>query len=268
MPHPLDSARERLRRAEENIESLRREISDFLAPVPAVTMDVDFPTRNPIITDENRGTYDELTQFIMTQSVKPRFSVLAGEIIHHLRAAFDHLAWQLSSPVLQANSPYQIEFPVFDVRPRPCGKCGGANQNKLCRYCRKVEGITSPTARTRIESLQPYKGANPSRHPLWLIHDMDRIDKHRELVLTVHIMRVNVQANALFTGTGQQLPWEVRPRNVRLTGPPQVDVKLKMAADVTFREFSGRDDDPIIPTLHNLRCFAVDSIDSFASEFP
>jgi len=231
-------------------------------------MDVDVPTRNPIITDENRKAFDELRQFITSQSVKPRFSVLAGEIIHHLRAAFDHLAWQLSSPIFQAKSPHQIEFPVFDVRPKRCGKCGGVNPNKLCRYCRKIEGIASPTALTRIESLQPYKGATPGHHPLWLIHDMDRIDKHRELVLTVHIMRVNIQANAALNGTGQQLPWEVNPRNVRLTRPPQVDMKVKMSADVTFREFSGRDDDPIIPTLQNFLRFSADSLEGFTVEFP
>ena len=97
---------------------------------------------------------------------------------------------------------------------------------------------------------------------------MDRIDKHRELVLTVHIMRVNIQANAALNGTGQQLPWEVNPRNVRLTRPPQVDMKVKMSADVTFREFSGRDDDPIIPTLQNFLRFSADSLEGFTVEFP
>src|SRR5207302_926971 len=105
MPHALDGARERLKRADENIQNLNGEITEFLKPVPVITMSVDMDKREPIITDENRQAWNELTNFIKTQDVKPRFSVLTGEIIHHMRAAFDHLAWQLSSANFQTQFP-------------------------------------------------------------------------------------------------------------------------------------------------------------------
>lgn len=264
MPHALDGARERLKRADENIQNFNREITDFLAPVAPITLNVDMPAQKPIITDEDRKAFEKLVKFLKEHTVEPRFSVLAGEIVHHLRSAFDHLAWQLSSANLQTKSPAQIEFPVFRDAPKLCGVA----KNKICRYCRKVEGISSPSALARIERLQPYHGVDPSRHPLWLIHDIDRIDKHRELILTVYIMQLNISANAQVSAIGEMLPWELKPRNVHLVGSPtNVEMKVKMAAQISLGEFSRRDDQPIIPTLQNFLRFTTDAVESFAEEF-
>jgi hypothetical protein len=212
VPHALDGARERLKRADENIRNLNREITDFLAPAPMVTVAVDYGAGEPIVTDEDRKAYEKLKEFISSTTINPRLRVLTGEIIHHLRCAFDHVAWQLSSADLQAKSPNQIEFTVFTERPKPCG----VRKNKISRYCRKVEGIASPTALARIDALQPYTRTNPLRHILWLIHDMDRIDKHRELILVAFSGQINVMANAKIPGIGLMMPWEVSQESCRL----------------------------------------------------
>lgn len=262
--HPLDGARLRLKRADENIKQLNRELTDFLSPAPVIDLPVDFAERKPIITDADRKAFEKLKEFLIDGTVDPRFMVLAGEIVHHLRSAFDHLAWQLSSLDLQTHSPNQIEFPVFKETPKLCG----ITKNKICRYCRKIEGIVSPSALARIESLQPYHGTNPARHPLWLIHDFDRIDKHRELVLVVYIMLMNISATAQVSAVGELLPWELKPRNVRFVAPPRnVEVNVKMSAQISFSEFNKRDDEPVIPMLKNLLRFTTDAIESFAKEF-
>jgi hypothetical protein len=261
--HPLDSARERLKRADENIQNLNREILAFLAPAPIVTLAVNVRTRNPIITDEDREMFEKLKKFISSASVTPRLKVLTGEIIHHLRCAFDHLAWQLSSTDLQAKSPNQIEFPVFKERPKLCG----ITKDKMCRYCRKIEGIASPSALARIDSLQPYLRTDASRHLLWIIHDMDRNDKHRELVLLAYTGALNVNAMAQASGVAQMMPWEIKARSVHIIGPAKVEMKIQMAAQIALNEFSGREDQPIIPTLQNFLRFTSDAIESFAEEF-
>jgi hypothetical protein len=258
--HPIDGARERLKRADQNIHNLNCEIDRFLSPAPVVTWEVE--GNDPIVTDENRKAYEELKEFIKA-TVPLRFSVLAGEIIHHLRSVFDHVAWQLSSPAFQANSPRQIEFPIFRTRPVPCG----ITRKQMCAYCRKVEGINSPTALVRIDSLQPYWVTNPLRHSLWLIHDMDIFDKHRELKMAVFIAKLNISGNVQVKGFGQQMPWEKRPRSMFILDNPEVDMKAQMFAQVTFSEFSGRDDESIIPTLQHLLRFTTDAIESFAEEF-
>jgi hypothetical protein len=46
-----------------------------------------------------------------------RFSVLAGEVIHHLRSCLDHLVWQLSSEPFRSAHSDRIEFPVYERAP-------------------------------------------------------------------------------------------------------------------------------------------------------
>jgi hypothetical protein len=263
MPHVLDGARERLDRAHQNIQNLNTELTLFLAPVPAVELAVDMEKGEAIITDEDRKGFQKINQFVADNIIPPRFRVLAGEVIHHFRSAFDHVAWQLSSDEFQAKHFTRIEFPVF----KEVELCGIKKKN-ICRYCRKIEGIASPTALTRIHFLQPHLRPDPLRDPLWLIHDMDIIDKHRELVLAAFIMNVNFAATADIPGIGIQMPWEITPRLIRYTGPPtNMQMKVKMSAQITLGELRERDDQPIIPTLQNLLRFTSDAVESFAKEF-
>lgn len=261
MAHPLDSARERLKRADENIRNLNAEITEFLASVPVVRF-TSQQGEDPVFSQNDREAFDALKKFIASGTVEPRFRVLAGEIVHHLRSAFDHLAWQLSSPEARLRYPTRIGFPIS----KELSLCG-ISKTKMSGYCRKIEGIDSPTALARIDSLQPYKRIDSLRHPLWLIHDMDRIDKHRELVLTTYIMRADISGVATVNAIGEHRPYELRPRRVTFVGSPQVEVRGEMSAQITFGELREREDEPIIPTLKNLLSFAGDAVESFAGEF-
>jgi hypothetical protein len=44
-------------------------------------------------------------------------------------------------------------------------------------------------------------------------------------------------------------------------------MKAQMTAQVALNELSGREDQPIIPTLNNFLRFTIDAIESFAKEF-
>ena len=96
---------------------------------------------------------------------------------------------------------------------------------------------------------------------------MDRFDKHRQLLLTIFQVHNNIVGNVQVTGYGQQMPWELKPRNVFILDNPVLDMKVNMCAQIALNEFSGREDKPIIPTLQDLLAFTVNSIESFAGEF-
>jgi 5-deoxy-D-glucuronate isomerase len=96
---------------------------------------------------------------------------------------------------------------------------------------------------------------------------MDRIDKHRELILVACTGQVNVRANAEIPAIGVIVPWEVRPRIIQLIGREKVDMKAEMTVQVALSELSERKDQPLIPTLQNLLRFTSDAIESFAEEF-
>jgi hypothetical protein len=258
MPHPLDGIHKKLERANENIRNLEREIAVHLAPVPLV----HFEGVHATVTQQDREAWEKLRDYTH-QKVPLRFSILAGEIIHHLRSSLDHLAWQLSDPTTRDAARRWIEFPILDIDPGNCGM----NKTKRSQFCRKVQSITSPTALARIDSLQPHRRSDPLDDPLWLIHDMDITDKHRELVLVAATARAYIVAtgtlNIVMENKANVPPWGVPV----IIGMSKVDVGCDMSPQVAFEQFGKRENESIIPALTQLLRFTSNLIESFAGEF-
>jgi hypothetical protein len=97
---------------------------------------------------------------------------------------------------------------------------------------------------------------------------MDIRDKHREIALSVYVVRLNVSGQAMIPAMGYFVPWEIKPRAIRPVGFPQdVQMKAKLSVDVTLSEFSGRGDSPLVPTLQDLLRFTRNAVESFTEEF-
>ena len=163
MDDPLEGIREKLKRADECIFNLDGEINSFFDE-----------GKYRVIPDQDSQFFDVAIDYHFRRPIPLRFSVLAGEIAHHLRSCLDHLAWQLSSEEERTGRPDRIEFPVFDECP--------ASKDELSRYNRKIKGL-SKGAKEFIGSFQPYLGPDPTIDPLFIIHEMNRLDKHRELII-------------------------------------------------------------------------------------
>lgn len=95
--------------------------------------------------------------------------LIAGDILFNLRAALDHLAYQLAwvngtrdSRILRGTY-----FPIFDDATRYKAGVHG-----------KVQGM-SQAAIDAIDATKPYKGGNGT---LWQLHRLNNIDKHRFLI--------------------------------------------------------------------------------------
>jgi len=95
----------------------------------------------------------------------------AGDIVHNLRSALDHLAYQLVVVGSGKEPSRRVEFPIAkDATTYEAEKA------------RKVEGMR-PLAIEAIDNLKPYKSGNDR---LWRIHELDNIDKHRTLFSVDH----------------------------------------------------------------------------------
>jgi hypothetical protein len=103
----------------------------------------------------------------------------AGDIVHALRSALDHLVYQLSIAGCDQVPSRQVEFPIAKDR-----------DTYEAEKTRKVRGIR-PEAIEEIDRLKPFKDGNDV---LWRIHELDNIDKHRFIF--------TVGDDALFTA-----PW-------------------------------------------------------------
>jgi hypothetical protein len=109
-----------------------------------------------------------------------RLSAIVGDCLYTLRSSLDHLAWQLAS--LNGPPPSGTEFPIFT----DCGAYHRLSRGKPARGSGlyKTRGI-APAEQALIEQSQPYnRPSDPEADPLWILHSLCNIDKHRVLHLT------------------------------------------------------------------------------------
>jgi hypothetical protein len=230
---------QKLVRAKENILNFEAEVSSFFE-------EGDYP----ILPEENSKFFFEAIEYHRSRKIPTRFGVLTGEVVHHLRSCFDHIVWQFSTGPTQNNIP--VEFPVFSEKP--------VKKDTIARFEGKIQRITDANVRALIEDLQPYNAINPTHDPLWIIHDFDIIDKHRELVLCI--------------GTGSIVfpPAMEGVVNLYEKEHPELDA-VQIARhfkrygtakpSISFRNFSGRELRPVIPGLTQLFNYTVDAVKRF-----
>jgi hypothetical protein len=118
-------------------------------------------------TDQATGYY----HFKVTnvQAPPPEVGLIAGDAIHNLRSALDHLAWHLV--LANGNTPSrQTCFPIFDSAAK-----------YQAMDARKVRGM-SQGAIDAIDAAKPYQGGNEALHTL---HLLDIADKHHSLLVTL-----------------------------------------------------------------------------------
>jgi hypothetical protein len=156
------SADMKLQRAHVHLDALNVKVSAWINSKPyTITPETDF----------QRGEYVITT---VIQDVPMEFSAIAGDFIHNLRGALDHLAWILAAVGTNHTRPSDsIYFPVFHVfdngTPAKIAKC--------------TKGI-DPVAVAIMQSLQPYhSGSGYKDTHLWRLNKLWNIDKHRHLAL-------------------------------------------------------------------------------------
>ncbi len=137
---------------------------------------------------------------------------IAGDILHNLRSAFDHIAYRAVSVGLgqPPAKPWEIEYPIAD----------SASEYPALRD-RKVKGARKD-ALDAIDATRPYRGG---QDVIWRINKLNNIDKHRFL-LTV---------GSAFKAVNFKSVFETHARGFRYTGADGLE---RMSGhDVTFPDF-------------------------------
>lgn len=229
----------KLKRAEENIYNLNSEMERFFN-------ESDYPT----LPQDDRELHRKAVEYHMNRVIPPRFSVLVGEIIHHLRSSFDHVVWHFSVGSKVNNMP--VDFPVYLNRP--------IEKGELARYEGKIQRITDGKVRSLIERLQPYNSADPPNNSLWLIHDLDIVDKHRELILCEGTPSIALPGHLRAT-------IDVYQRAHPELDTAQVARKFKRYGTfqpcISFRNFGGREIESVTEGLVTLFNYTAASINDF-----
>jgi len=176
---PAD-AETKLRRAKEKLDVFDKEVLAFLKDHP-----------NRLLTHlqpKGQGRYEVLALVKFDVPPPERLQLLAGEVLHQARSALDHLVFAMSL----VNSSWKdvdvedarTEFPIFmDASAFHKVHAKGKNKGKpvVGSGIYKVR-LVEPAAQAIIKGLQPYQAGNPL-HLLWILSQLENIDKHRRLSL-------------------------------------------------------------------------------------
>lgn len=133
-------------------------------------------------------TGDHVLRAKINEALDPRWALVVGDAVHNLRSALDHIAYQLALDGYEAHNAgraiprahqRRIMFPIVAV----------SNDSRMTVekfYAQGIKGqlrYIADDSRDAIEALQPYKRrpSDPCSDPLWVVNELDVIDKHRKL---------------------------------------------------------------------------------------
>lgn len=264
MAHPLDGAWAKLDRARHHFDTLHSCIAQLLTPKE------DIATAKHEYNDETRELI--IFQPKATRS-DPSFPLLVGDCIHNARSALDHLVYQLA--ILNnapASAAEKTAFPIY-LTPEKF------RQNVV----RKVAPFISSAALAEIEKLQPYATGNAGTDDvLWVLSQLDIIDKHRLLLVTVSKFRPTSFVLTLPHGEVWDIDldpgeWKASVDNAEImrfdlsrmiTQPGKVNVKIKTASTIQI-ENAGMvcDGAPVEAVLSDCIRHAVSIVGRFQEMF-
>jgi len=257
----LEGIRAKLNRANEQIYSLNLEIASFLSDNYRIASHCNVESRQYIFTAFGQP------------EVPPRFSVLIGEIVHNLRSCMDHLVTQLAVLGPGGGNPNVLEFPICRTPEKFEDSCKRG----------KIKGVPHIAA-TIIEELLPYRTSTPvDTSSLLILHDLDRSDKHRLLVVVVAVVQMAdrlaltaADRDVEIIGMSPPITPGLRPATAgtevfKIFFSEKFDPNVQMKGNFAFQVAFGQDgplkDEPVIEVLGVLRDAVILSIQRFFRDF-
>lgn len=169
----LSGCRAKIKRADEHLNALYAEMQTFFEP---------YSNRRIVYDVFDRPWHIIVVRPLLDELPPLRLSLICGDAVHNLRTALDHLVWQLV--LTEGNEPGKWNsFPIYSD---PKAFTRDARSRKKKRGPGPLEGIDpNGEAWAVIEGAQPYRADNPRANPLSMLHELDVIDKHRTLLITL-----------------------------------------------------------------------------------
>jgi hypothetical protein len=181
----------KLERALHHIKTLQRSMGAWMGESPHSVREEQEPYIDPqghFIINMQRT----VLRLHVAKPIPTEWSLIAGDAAHNLRSCLDHVALALNAKgyadsnqgaELPQRAIEQSEFPIFGDTDSK-GQTGQGPAMFTRAVKRKLADATQEAIDV-IEGVQPYtEGEKARMHPLWVIHELDRIDKHRDLLLT------------------------------------------------------------------------------------
>lgn len=237
--HQLGSARTKLQRCEEHLGYLQAEHERFRTE------------RNPyrmLPEEDPEPEYKVWRVKIVEPPPTDKWGSLVGECIHALRSALDHTAYALVKAGT-VGAAEKSEFPIFKDPPTDR------------THPRKLPGVDRRVL-AQVNWLQPHRRGG-QLDPLWLIHQLDIIDKHRRInivspsLLNLAITMTDAELADFQPFYGAFEDGAILARYKVRADTPDHYMRAEFAFDIAFGEsdppIAGK---PVMRTIHELMVFA------------
>jgi len=158
------------------VERAKKHVLEFKGAIDA------FRESKPqaIGTKRNPQTRQLIYYVSRAEPVPPSIAAIAGDVVQNLRTALDYLHQHLLMVGTGSDTPRKGKDATFyiDGDPNP-------NHYKTSAPA-KVQGLRQD-AIDALKRIEPYKGGKG--HDLWILNELNNIDKHRALVIVASAYR-------------------------------------------------------------------------------
>jgi hypothetical protein len=144
---------------------------------------------------------------------QPEWGVVLGDVLHQLRTTLDHLIYNIAKRRHAAFLPKEersLHFPIFEDQIHFDADW---RVSKSWRGCPTFwDYVIGVDAFTIVKLTQPYERykSDATRDPLWHLHKLDNIDKHRTILVLDN--RVSVSGTA--RSATMEMPFDVIKHSV------------------------------------------------------
>lgn len=241
----FDSPKLKVERANQHINELNSALATFFkAGAGGVRVDRDFAGRDILVLD--------------AKPLPKGIPLILGDAVHNLRAALDLMTCEIVTVAGGTPSKY-CSFPIRDTRQELIGQVSGGEI--------KIAG--SDICDLIVDVIKPYIGGND---PIWSLHKVDIIDKHRLLIPTVGIVQVSGVCghddnNNRFTDITLGVDSGGRLNAIATSSRMHITNYGQPAFDVLFPKDSAFEGQPLVPTLHQLSQVVSGVIDTIEQAF-
>jgi hypothetical protein len=151
------------------IERSKMHVADFEARTKPLLAEC----RAAVMTDYDDERSEYVVRIGRIPAIPPVLSVIIGDAIHNLRVSLDYLMWQLVIGC-GATPNDKTMFPILMTSPTP-------NRHGQVRV--NVNPGIPMAMQQALDDIQPYKRVHPRNHELAVLHNLDIVDKHRQILL-------------------------------------------------------------------------------------
>jgi len=187
-PLPLRRILTKLSRSKLHVREVNQLIEGFLdlQPSPFVSKSTLYAPGDALVKSWIRIS-DQPPLFELSDAL--------GDALHNLRATLDHLIWEMGTrhkpipvPLPEDHVFRKLQFPIFLDPDKFAPKKASGAPTKGGGARDMLRGL-EPGQVTRIDALQPYGDPDAA---LWLLADLNNIDKHRHPHFGAGVHRVSV----------------------------------------------------------------------------